>query len=73
MIEDQVEAISGDIDRTRDRIGTVATSLDRAVLDPVRQITAVMIGLRRAIDFFVSRKPRRTVEEEPDGDDVGSP
>jgi nitrogen-specific signal transduction histidine kinase len=63
--ERQIDEADRALDRARERVVEIGRDLDRGVLEPVRSIVAVAMGVRRAIETLVAHRSRQT---EPDED-----
>lgn len=62
----QVERVDAFVATTTARVDEAFTTLQAAVLGPVRQGSAVWAGLRAALAFFEGRRERRRADDDED-------
>jgi len=55
---DKVELVSRTIDRTHDQIVTTTDFIQRRVVEPAREIAAIMAGFRRGLEVLVAPLPK---------------
>lgn len=77
VAERQIDEADQALDRARERVNAIGQELDRAVLDPVRSLLAVVVGVQKAVATFAAlRSSSVTPEEELPAEvtrDAGSP
>jgi hypothetical protein len=62
--ERQIDEADQALDRARERVVEIGRELDRGVLDPVRSILAVVVGVRKAFETLAALRSRRAAPEE---------
>jgi hypothetical protein len=77
VAERQIDEADQALDRARERVAEIGREFDRGVLDPVRSVLAVAVGVRKVIETLVALRSRPAAPEEdlpPDASthDVGS-
>jgi methyl-accepting chemotaxis protein len=55
---DKVELISRTIDRTHDQVVTTTDFVQRKVVEPARELAAIMAGFRRGLEVLVAPIPK---------------
>jgi uncharacterized protein YoxC len=55
---DKVELVSRTIDRTHDQVVTTTDFIQRKVVDPARELAAIMAGFRRGLEVLVAPMPK---------------
>jgi uncharacterized protein YoxC len=55
---DKVELVSRTIDRTHDQIVTTTDFIQRRVVEPARELAAIMAGFRRGLEVLVAPLPK---------------
>ncbi|MEP6570115.1 MAG: hypothetical protein ABJC10_10095 [Acidobacteriota bacterium] len=55
---DKVELVSRTIDRTHEQVVTTTDFIQRRVVEPAREMAAVMAGLRRGLEVLVAPIPK---------------
>jgi len=57
MAREKVEMVSRAIDTTHDRVATTTEFLQRKVIEPARELAAILAGLRRGLEVLVAPSP----------------
>jgi uncharacterized protein YoxC len=55
---DKVELVSRTIDRTHDQVVTTTDFIQRKVVEPARELAAIMAGFRRGLEVLVAPMPK---------------
>jgi uncharacterized protein YoxC len=55
---DKLELVSRTIDRTHDQVVTTTDFIQRKVVDPARELAAIMAGFRRGLEVLVAPMPK---------------
>jgi uncharacterized protein YoxC len=55
---DKVELVSHTIDRTHDQVVTTTDFIQRKVIEPARELAAIMAGFRRGLEVLVAPMPK---------------
>lgn len=55
---DKVELVSRTIDRTHDQVVTTTDFIQRKVVEPARELAAIMAGFRRGLEVLVAPIPK---------------
>jgi archaellum component FlaC len=55
---DKVELVSRTIDRTHDQVVTTTDFIQRKVIEPARELAAIMAGFRRGLEVLVAPMPK---------------
>lgn len=55
---DKVELVSRTIDRTHDQVVTTTDFIQRKVVEPAREMAAIMAGFRRGLEVLVAPMPK---------------
>lgn len=55
---DKVERVSRTIDRTHDQVLTTTDFIQRKVIEPARELAAIMAGFRRGLEVLVAPIPK---------------
>ena len=55
---DKVELVSQTIDRTHDQVVTTTDFIQRKVVEPAREMAAIMAGFRRGLEVLVAPLPK---------------
>jgi archaellum component FlaC len=55
---DKVELVSNTIDRTHEQVVTTTDFIQRKVVEPAREIAAIMAGFRRGLEVLVAPIPK---------------
>jgi len=55
---DKVELVSRTIDRTHDQVVTTTDFIQRKVVEPARELAAIMAGFRRGLEVLVAPLPK---------------
>jgi len=55
---DKVDLVSRTIDRTHDQVVTTTDFIQRKVVEPAREMAAIMAGLRRGLEVLVAPIPK---------------
>ncbi len=55
---DKVQMVSRSIDRTHDQVFTTTTFIRNKVLEPARELAAIMAGFRRGLEVLVAPAPK---------------
>ena len=58
MAREKVEMISRTIDQTHGQIATTTAFIQARIVDPAREIAAIMAGVRRALEVLVAPAPK---------------
>jgi uncharacterized protein YoxC len=56
--QDKVEMVSRTIDRTHDQVVTTTDFIQRKVVEPARELGAIMAGFRRGLEVLVAPMPK---------------
>jgi len=57
MAKEKVELVSRAIDTTHERVATTTEFLQRKVIEPARELAAILAGLRRGLEVLVAPSP----------------
>ena len=57
MAKEKVELVSRAIDTTHDRVATTTEFIQRKVIEPARELAAILAGLRRGLEVLVAPSP----------------
>src|SRR6476620_8940884 len=57
MAKEKVELVSRAIDTTHDRVATTTEFLQRKVIEPARELAAILAGVRRGLEVLVAPSP----------------
>jgi F0F1-type ATP synthase membrane subunit b/b' len=68
MAERQAEEAERLLDQARNRIAELGTEFDEKVVDPVRGVLAVAVGIRRGVEALTARRSSGEVPEETSTD-----
>jgi hypothetical protein len=55
---DKVDLVSRTIDRTHDQVVTTTDFIQRKVVEPARELAAIMAGFRRGLEVLVAPIPK---------------
>jgi hypothetical protein len=55
---DKVEMVSRTIDRTHDQVVITTDFIQRKVVEPARELAAIMAGFRRGLEVLVAPMPK---------------
>lgn len=55
---DKVELVSRTIDRTHQQVVTTTDFIQRRVVEPARELAAIMVGFRRGLEVLVAPAPK---------------
>ena len=56
---DKIELMSRHIDQTQGQIAATTTFIQSKIMEPAREIAAIMAGVRRAVEVLVSPSPKQ--------------
>jgi archaellum component FlaC len=57
MAKEKVELVSRAIDTTHDRVATTTEFIQRKVIEPARELAAILAGVRRGLEVLVAPSP----------------
>jgi len=57
MAREKVEMVSRAIDTTHDRVATTTEFIQTKVIEPARELAAILAGVRRGLEVLVSPQP----------------
>ncbi len=58
MAREKVELVSRAIDSTHDRVATTTEFIQTKVIEPARELAAILAGVRRGLEVLVSPQPK---------------
>ncbi len=58
VAERQIDETDQALDRARERVAEISRDLDRAVLDPIRSVLAVAVGVQKAVATLAALRSR---------------
>lgn len=62
VAKDKVELVSRTIDRTNDQVMTTTDFIQTKVVEPAREIAAVMAGVRKGLEVLFAPAPKRQID-----------
>lgn len=70
VARDKVELVSQTIDRTNHQVITTADFINTKVVEPAREVAAVMAGLRKGLEVLFAPAPKRQIDRVYNDDEM---
>lgn len=70
VAKDKVELVSRTIDRTNHQVVTTTDFIQHKVVEPAREIAAVMAGLRKGLEVLLAPAPKRQIDNVYNDDEM---
>ncbi|HLA95318.1 MAG TPA: DUF948 domain-containing protein [Pyrinomonadaceae bacterium] len=62
VARDKVEMVSNTIDRTHDQVTNTTEFVQRKIVEPAREIAAVMAGVKKGLEVLFAPAPTRSID-----------